>query len=429
MLLGCIADDFTGATDLANTLVREGMRTVQTIGVPGPEAPIGDVDAVVVALKTRTVPAADAVEQSLAALRWLRGAGARQIFFKVCSTFDSTDQGNIGPVADALMDALEVDFTLACPAFPTNGRTVYKGHLFVGDLLLSQSAMKDHPLTPMTDSDLVRILGRQSRRKVGLIDHGTVAAGAQSIGRCMARLRSEGCGHAIVDAISDDDLRTIGKAAADLALVTGGSGVALGLPENFRRRGLLGAKARARAPAIVGATAVLAGSCSERTRQQVAAVRRRWPAHALDPAALMNSPDPGAEAVAWAEGHLGKQPVVIYSTNDPASVAAVQDDLGRERAAEVVERAFGRIAAGLVDLGVRRFIVAGGETSGAVVRALGITALRIGPEIDPGVPWTESVDGPRVHAPRVQAPRLALALKSGNFGAVDFFDKALGMLP
>jgi len=237
VLLGAIADDFTGATDLCNTLVRRGMRTVQLIDVPAPETNILDAEAVVVALKSRTTPAAEAIEKSLAALAWLRGAGARQLLFKYCSTFDSTDAGNIGPVAEALMEALGTDFTLYCPAFPENGRTIYLGYLFVGDVLLSESGMRDHPLTPMRDPSLVRVLKRQCRGNVGLVPQYGVARGPVTIRDAFASLRKAGFRHTIVDAIEDHDLEVIGEAAADFQLITGGSGIALGLPENFSPSG------------------------------------------------------------------------------------------------------------------------------------------------------------------------------------------------
>jgi 3-dehydrotetronate 4-kinase len=423
VLLGAIADDFTGATDLCNTLVRRGMRTVQLIDVPVAGAPAPDAEAVVVALKSRTIPAADAVAMSLAALDWLRRAGARQILFKYCSTFDSTDAGNIGPVADALLDALGADFTLFCPAFPENGRTIFKGYLFVGDVLLSESGMRDHPLTPMRDPSLVRVLQRQTRGQVGLVPQATVAEGAASVRAAFAALRQGGFRHAVVDAIADRDLETIGEAAADLALITGGSGIALGLPENFRRQGLLGDAAGADAlPAIGGAAAVLSGSCSEATRAQVAYMADHAPMFTVDPIAAADGRDIANEALAWAAQRLGDAPLLISATAAPDAVAAVQQRLGRERAGELVEETMARVARGLVDRGVRRLVVAGGETAGAVVQALGVTALRIGRQIDPGVPWTVSLPG------RVGEPPLALALKSGNFGAPDFFVRAFTVL-
>ena len=422
LLLGAIADDFTGATDLANTLVRGGMRCVQTIGVP--EGPLdAEADAVVVALKSRTIAAPDAVAQSLAALRWLQGQGARQVYFKYCSTFDSTAKGNIGPVTDALLDALHgpgQGFTIACPAFPTNQRTVFKGHLFVGDVLLSDSGMRNHPLTPMTDACLVRVLQAQAARKVGLVPHEVVAQGPAAIGARFDALRGEGVGVAIVDAICDADLMRIGVALADLKLVTAGSGIAMGLPQNWFASGALKAGAHVQSlPAVSGRAAVVSGSCSVATNAQVRHFREQGlPALQLDPMQLGRGDEAVAQALAWCERQPTDSPLLVYATAEPAAVQRVQAELGVARAGELVERALARIATGLVERGVRRLVVAGGETSGAVVQALAITQRAIGAQIDPGVPWT---------AARSSAARggwLHLALKSGNFGSADFFTKA-----
>jgi 3-dehydrotetronate 4-kinase len=423
VVLGAIADDFTGATDLCNTLVRRGMRTVQLIDVPAPGAAVGDAEAVVIALKSRTIPAAEAIEKSLAALDWLRRAGACQILFKYCSTFDSTDEGNIGPVAEALMEALGTDFTLFCPAFPENGRSIYLGYLFVGDVLLSESSMRDHPLTPMRDPSLVRVLQRQTRGKVGLVPQYDVARGPEAVRDAFASLRQAGFRHAIVDAVEDDDLEAIGEAAADFPLITGGSGIALGLPANFRRQGLLGEAGGADAlPLIGGADAVLSGSCSEATRAQVAYMHERAPVFTIDPIAAAAGRNIAEEALEWAASRLGDRPILISATASPEEVAAIQEVLGRERAGALVESILADIARGLVARGARRLVIAGGETSGAVVQALGVTGLRIGRQIDPGVPWTLSLPG------NLGEPRLALALKSGNFGAPDFFLRAFSML-
>jgi len=418
-LLGCIADDFTGATDLANMLVREGMRTIQTIGVPA--APLQDVDAIVVALKSRTIAPKDAVEQSLAALKWLQQQGCTQFFFKYCSTFDSTDEGNIGPVADALLQALGTDFTIACPAFPENGRTVYHGHLFVNDTLLNESGMQNHPLTPMRDANLVRVLQRQTPSKVGLIDANTVKKGADAIKAKIAALRDSGVRMAIADAISNDDLYTLGAGCGDLALITGGSGVALGLPGNFVRTGALTATGSAAdLPRIDGRSVVLAGSASTATNGQVAHWKTSHPAFRIDPLALAKGEDIVEQALAFAQQHA-PQTVLVYATATPDEVRAVQAELGTQQAGELVEQALAAIARGLRDQGVTHFVVAGGETSGAVVQALDVRALRIGPQIDPGVPATVAIDADG-------DAQLALALKSGNFGTVDFFEKALNAL-
>lgn len=418
LVLGCIADDFTGATDLANNLVRAGMRVVQAIGVPG-QALDSDADAVVVALKSRTLPVDEAIAQSLAALRWLQAQGARQIYFKYCSTFDSTAQGNIGPVTEALMDALGTDFTIATPAFPDNQRTVFKGHLFVGDVLLNESGMQNHPLTPMTDANLVRVLQTQCRRKVGLIDYRAVAQGEAAIRTRIDQLRAQGVGLAIVDAISNDDLLRLGAALSGMPLVTGGSGVAIGLPANF---GIAPSNAASALPAATGLQAVVSGSCSLATNRQVLAfIQAGRPALGVDALQIAAGVDVTAQVLAWAAPLLGQGPVLIYSTVDSNAVKSVQGQLGVEEAGAMVERTLAAIARGLVALGVRQLVLAGGETSGACVQALAITQMKIGPQIDPGVPWC--------HAQTEAAPQegLHLTLKSGNFGADDFFSKAFAL--
>jgi len=419
VIAGVVADDFTGASDIANTLVQGGMRTVLTIGPPHPGRDYGAPDAIVVALKTRSIPAAEAVTQSLAALDALRAREARLTFFKYCSTFDSTDAGNIGPVADALLERLGAELTLHCPAFPANGRRLFGGYLFVGDVLLSESGMRDHPLTPMRDANLVRVLGRQTPHSVGLIDFEIVRSGRNFVAAALRAAASGGLRHALVDAVGDDDLYAIGAAALDagLPLICGGSGIALGVPHALRERGLLTTASgeAATLPATPGRAAVLAGSCSRATRAQIAHARvAGLPVFDLsrrsfdDPAAL------AGEALAWADGSLGERPIVVVASDNPDGVAENQQRYGVAAAAERVEGVLAAIARGLRERGVGRIVVAGGETSGAVVEGLGVDALRIGPQIDPGVPWTATFDD----------PPLALALKSGNFGAEDFFSRA-----
>ncbi len=412
-ILGVIADDFTGATDIAGMLVKGGMRTLQTIGVPAKGAIPDDVDAVVVALKSRSIAAKDAVAQSLAALKALQAAGCVRFFFKYCSTFDSTDAGNIGPVGDALLDALKTRQAIYCPAFPENGRTIFFGHLFVGNLLLSDTHMRHHPLNPMTDSSLVRVLARQTKHKVGLVALKQVQAGAPSLRAALDALAKDGVRHVVVDAVADPDLGIIGEAVGDDVLVTGGSGVALGLPAAYRRRGLLQHKSGADSlPKIGGASAVLAGSCSAATLGQIAAFKG---AHlALDTDAICRGEDIAGAALGWARDKLGNGPILLSASATPDSVKALQGRYGVDKSSLAIEKTMASLAKGLVDAGVGRLVVAGGETSGAVVGALDVTALRIGPEIDPGVPWTASVG---------KKP-LLLALKSGNFGAPDFFTKA-----
>ncbi len=419
ILLGAVADDMTGATDLCNTLVAGGMRTVQMIGVPQAGDGVPDADAVVVALKSRNTQPVRAVRNSLEAQDWLKSAGAQQFFFKYCSTFDSTPRGNIGPVADGMLERANGDITIACPAFPTNGRTVFRGHLFVGDVLLSASGMRNHPLTPMTNANLVKVLGEQTPYRVDLVPWETVAQGPEAIREALARLRRQGVRHAIVDALSDQNLIDIGRAAADLKLITGGSGIAMGLPANFRASGALGRKAgAARLPRAKGHAAILAGSCSEATLDQVARMKAERPAFLVDASQLGGKRDIVAEALAWARPKLGHQPVLVYASAPPADVAKAQAKHGRDRAGTLVERALAKIARGLVKAGVGKLVLAGGETSGAAIKALGVRALMIGKQIDPGVPWTMSLGDPPLH----------LALKSGNFGAPDFFCKAFAVL-
>lgn len=422
ILLGCIADDFTGATDVAGMLVKHGLRTVQMIDDPhGQPVPEG-ADAVVISLKFRTSPVERAIKESLSSLAWLQAAGCRQFYFKYCSTFDSTPKGNIGPVAEALMDALDTDFTIACPAFPDNRRTVYQGHLFVGPDPLNESSMRFHPLTPMTDANLIRVLGAQVKRRVGLIDFVTVRQGPAAVRERIASLREQGFGFAIADAIANKDLETLGDAGSDLELLTGGSGLAMGLPENFRRSGLTSGNAADALPSVGGPRAIIAGSCSAATQKQVAVLRERHPALRLDLASLQTGNAVG-NALEWASSRVGEEPVLIYSTAPPEEVKAVQARLGEAESSTLIEDTLAEIAKRLVDdFGVGRLIVAGGETSGAVVKALGVKRLRIGPEICPGVPWTTAETG------RGDG-MLALALKSGNFGAPDFFLTAWNRLP
>ena len=420
MLLGCIADDITGATDLALTLKRSGMRTIQVMGVPADPAPLEEFDAVVVALKSRTNDPSEAVAWSLASLDILQKAGARQIFFKYCSTFDSTDQGNIGPVAEALIEKLGGEAAFVCPAFPTNKRTIYKGHLFVGDQLLSDSPMKDHPLTPMRDSNLVAVTARQTGLPVGLVPFDVVADGADAINAAVADAVKDGKRFLVIDAITDDHLIAIGKAATGHKLITGGSGVSLGLADNFVAAGLM-TKSDADAPMHPkpGHRAILSGSCSAATRGQIAAAQAAGlPNRQVDPLALAAGTAKPSDFIAFARENAGDKPVLIYSSADPDVVAGVQSELGRDKAGHLVEDAMGEIARGLVADGVTQLIVAGGETSGAVTAALDVTAIEIGPEIDPGVPWTKSLDD----------RGLVLALKSGNFGAERFFIDAFSRL-
>lgn len=411
MLLGCIADDFTGGSDLGNTLTRAGMRSTLFSGLPeGPAR--ADCDAGIVALKTRSIPVADAIAQSLQALEWLRAQGARQILFKYCSTFDSTAKGNIGPVAEALMRALGTDRTIFCPAFPENGRTVYMGHLFVGDRLLNDSGMQDHPLTPMTDPDLCRWLRPQVSRDVGLLRHGCIAAGQAA--PALAAEVAGGRPLIVCDALNAADLLATGAAVADWPLVTGGSGIGIGLARNFVGAGRA-SQANAGVGRETGPAVVLSGSCSRMANRQLAFALQHMPGFAIDPDALMAGELTLEQVMAFV-ADAGAGPKVIHSTTDAATTEAIQQKHGREAVAVRMEGFMGDLARALVDAGHRRIIVGGGETSGAVVQALGISELHIGAEIDPGVPALTTSDG------------LRLTLKSGNFGAEDFYPRAVRSL-
>ncbi len=422
LLLGCIADDFTGASDLANTLCREGMRATLYIDIPQ-----GDIDTdgesatevAIIALKSRSIDATDAVQQSLAALRWLQDQGAQQFLFKYCSTFDSTPTGNIGPVAEALAAELDTKGVVVCPAFPTTGRTVYQGHLFVADTLLNESGLQNHPLNPMTDADIRRWLSLQVSSEVGHIAQAIVSDSSNAIAGSLKTAASNDQTLVVVDATADVDLRTIGTACADAKLITGGSGIALGLPENFRIRGLLSDEGQSFKPQK-GPAIIIAGSCSEATRQQIAAYND-GPRIVVDVEALM--------ADELTPAHIVKSlpddntVALVYSSGAPDEVKALQKKYGVETVANKVESFFSSFARQLLDNGYKRFVIAGGETSGAVVSTLNIEAFDIGPEIDPGVPTLSTIaEG------TTGGNSIAMALKSGNFGAEDFFAKALRQL-
>ncbi|MBB3458278.1 uncharacterized protein YgbK (DUF1537 family) [Rhizobium sp. BK313] len=420
LLIGAVADDITGATDLCLMLSREGMRTVQLIGVPEAGQELPEADAIVVALKSRTIPAEDAVQESRAAATVLLSAGCEQLLLKYCSTFDSTDQGNIGPVAEVLQDLTGNRLTIACPSFPAAGRTVYKGHLFVGDRLLSESPLKDHPLTPMHDPDLVRVLQRQTNRAVGLADWSVISKGEAAIRADFAAQQAAGKRILIVDTLSDADLRALGAACDGMNLITGGSGIAMGLPENFRKHGKLAKRGAPTAMAgSLGRAVILAGSCSVATRGQIDRAKDAGaPVFRLDVDAIVNGGQSAAQIADWVLAQTGESPPLVYSSASPDDLARIQGKMGRHESGALVEQTLGEVAKQLLSSGFTRFIIAGGETSGAVINSLGVKALSIGPEIDPGVPWTRSVHGPDV----------TLALKSGNFGAPDFFLKAWSVL-
>lgn len=421
LALGCIADDYTGASDLANTLTRAGLRTVQTIGVPADDLALPEVDAVVISLKSRSIEAGLAVSRSRAADKWLRGRGASHVLFKICSTFDSTDAGNIGPVMDALRADCGETVVLVTPAFPETGRTVYQGNLFVGAVPLNESPLKDHPLNPMHDSNLVRVLARQSRTQIGLVDLAIVTRGAEAVRARLAALAGQGIGAAIVDAVFDRDLETIGLVAAGHRLSVGASGIGLGLARALVSTGKVKATATSDAGAPVGGAAVcLAGSCSQATLQQIASAERIMPVLHLDPDRIITQADEVQHALDWARPRLAEGPVLIASSSAPDQVAALQARHGRDAAGHAIEQAMADIAENLVKSGVRRLVVAGGETSGAVVDRLGIPGFLVGAEIAAGVPVLRAVG--------TEAGGMLLALKSGNFGGPDFFADALRLM-
>jgi uncharacterized protein YgbK (DUF1537 family) len=420
--LGCIADDYTGASDLANTLTRCGLRTVQTIGVPADDLPLPDVDAVVVSLKSRSIEASVAVERSRAAERWLRGRGADHVLFKICSTFDSTDAGNIGPVMDALRADGGDPIVLVTPAFPATGRTVYQGNLFVGSVPLNESPLKDHPLNPMHDSNLVRVLARQSKNKIGLVDLAVLTRGPAAVRAKLAELAKQGIGAAIIDAVFDPDLETIGTVALDHRLSVGASGIGLGLARALVAAGRAGSQASeaiSETP-VGGPAACLAGSCSQATLQQVASAERVMPVLHLDPEQVIAGREEARRAVGWARDRLKDGSVLIASSSTPAEVAALQSRHGRDAAGHAIEQAMADIAEGLVAAGVRRLVVAGGETSGAVVDRLKIPGFLVGAEISAGVPVLRAVGA--------SAGEMLIALKSGNFGGAEFFSDALALM-
>ena len=437
MLIGAIADDFTGATDLGNMFVQGGLRTLLLLGVPAKKIGLASYDAVIIALKSRSIAATEAVAKSVEALRWLQEKGAQRYYFKYCSTFDSTPQGNIGPVTDALLDALKEDFTVVVPAYPKYRRTVFQGHLFVADQRLDESPLRHHPLNPMTDSSLIRLMEAQSKGKAGLVPFVTVHAGTKPLHNALGTLRTQGKRYAVIDTVLDEDLHTIAEACAEMRLLTGGSGLALGIAmctarasaEPATRKTMAGLQPSTGADlrpiirydrGMAGRTgprrsAVLSGSCSQATLAQIAFAAKFMPCYAIDPADLAAGKDVVTSVLAWATPLLAASPVMICSSADPEIVKSVQASIGTN-ASHLVEQAIAAIACGLVEAGVETLVVAGGETSGAVVQGLNISALEIGAEIDPGVPWVYTTG----------ARPLALALKSGNFGAEDFFLKCTG---
>ena len=416
--LGCIADDFTGATDLASMLARSGVNVSLRIGVPL-STPENTAEIEVIALKTRSISASKAIEESLSALKWLKEAGAKKYFFKYCSTFDSTAEGNIGPVSEALMNELKVDQTIYCPAFPENGRSIYMGNLFVGQKLLSESSMKDHPLTPMNDSNLMRLLSAQVSRRVGLADRIVVNSGVNSLKEKLISLKENDVPHVIVDAVADTDLDTIASACQDMDFITGGSALAMPLAEFYKASGKISANDNSfMNKKLNTGSIILSGSCSEMTIIQVKNfIQRGAAAFQLDPIDLAEN---GVKKVLdWLSSQDFTKNIIIYATSDPDTVKKVQAVLGVDMAGKIVEQGLSECAITARELGIKNFIIAGGETSGAITKALNVRQLDIGIEIAPGVPWTFS--GKRNN-------QIALSLKSGNFGSEEFFTEALSKL-
>ena len=419
--LGCIADDYTGASDLANTLTKCGLRTVQTIGIPADSFSLPNVSVVVVSLKIRSIAAAEAVAQARAADAWLRKRGASHVMYKICSTFDSTDEGNIGPVLDALRTDAGEAIAVVTPAFPETARTVYQGNLFVGAVPLNESPLKDHPLNPMRDANLVRVLARQSRSKVGLVDLKTVVAGAAAIRARLADLAKEGNGAAIADAVFERDLEAIGAAALERSVSIGASGLGLGLARGLIASGAVASTATETMGAPVGGrVACLAGSCSQATLTQIERAEQAMPVLRLDPDGLVDRPQEVQRALAWAGEHLDRGPILLASSAAPDRVAAVQARHGRAETGHAIEQAMATIASGLLDRGARRLVIAGGETAGAVVDRLAIPAFLVGPEIAAGVPVLRTIGA--------KPAEMVLVLKSGNFGGPDFFMDALRLM-
>ncbi|EGQ7698217.1 four-carbon acid sugar kinase family protein [Vibrio vulnificus] len=413
MLLGVIADDFTGATDIAGFLVENGMRTVQLNGIPKQEVDI-HADAVVISLKSRSCPVDEAINDSVAALKWLKANGCQQFYFKYCSTFDSTAEGNIGPVADALLAELNEDFTIVCPALPVNGRTVYNGHLFVFQDLLSDSGMRNHPVTPMTDSSLIRMMDAQSQGSSGLVNFQVIEQGSQAVSERFETLKQQGVRYAVVDAFNADHLVTLGQAAKSLKLVTGGSGLAVGIAKNWAELLADQSDAKKAGNPTKAPTVVFSGSCSVMTNQQVAVYKQQAPHFAIDVKACLTDEAYSNHVFDWVMTNIDSEfAPLVYATAEATALKAIQEEFGAQASSHAVEQFFSKLAIKLQQHGVKNFIVAGGETSGVVTQSLAVTGFHIGPQIAPGVPWVKSIDG-----------ELSLALKSGNFGDERFFAKA-----
>lgn len=413
MQLGVIADDFTGATDIAGFLVENGVRTIQLNGIPETKLEL-DTDAIVISLKSRSCPVRQAVSDSLSALQWLQEQGARQFYFKYCSTFDSTDKGNIGPVTDALLDALNEKFTIICPALPVNGRTVFNGHLFVMEELLSESGMRHHPVTPMTNSNLMQLMDAQSKGETGLVDYQVIEQGCEKILQKFEELKAQGKRYAVVDTFRAGHLDELGKAAGTLKLLTGGSGLAAGLAKHAIRTQPDQNDARQSGYPFRAPCVIFSGSCSEMTNKQVNTYKSQAPHFELSVEKCINQKNYSDEVCGWVADNLdSKYAPMVYATTDSSRLKTIQKQYGPESSSHAIEQLFSQLAGKLQAIGVRNFIVAGGETSGVVVQSLNVDGFHIGPQIAPGVPWVKTLNG-----------ELSLALKSGNFGDASFFTTA-----
>lgn len=417
MLLGVIADDFTGATDIAGFLVANGMKTIQLNGVPQEEMSL-TADAVVISLKSRSCPVNEAVSLSIQALHWLQAQGCPQFYFKYCSTFDSTPQGNIGPVTDALLNELGESFTIICPSLPVNGRSVYQGHLFVQGELLNESGMRHHPVTPMKDANLMRLMEAQAQGRAGLVNYQQIEQGAETIAARFDALRQQGYRYAVVDTLNDAHLASIGRACRELKLITGGSGLAAGIAQNWANALSDQSVAMQAGQPGSGSTVILSGSCSVMTNRQVAAYQSQAAHFALDVKQCLCEPAYIEQVLDWVISHLNEPLApMVYATAQPHTLHAIQAEFGAQASSQAVEQFFHHLVQRLQQHGVSNFIVAGGETSGVVTQSLNVRGFYIGPQIAPGVPWVKAIDQP-----------LSLALKSGNFGDEHFFTSAQGFI-
>lgn len=412
MIIGCIADDFTGASDAASFLVKGGMQTILFNGIPQEKERTESCQAIVIALKTRTQKTEDAVKETLKAAEWLKENGAKQLYIKYCSTFDSTPKGNIGPIMDALLEKYEVPTTILCPALPVNGRVVKDGNLYVNGIPLNQSSMKDHPLTPMWDSDVGKLMRDQSRYDCVKISCGEMNKPEE----VQKKIRLFGAEkphfYVIPDFETGKDARSIVQNFGKLPILSGSSGILTELAGQYKLEKSTTLKTDER---TIGSGLLLAGSCSQATRSQIAFVQKNGiKSKRMDPLKLLAGEQ--TEQELWDFIQTNHTDVLIYSSDTPESVRKVQQ-AGREQIAELLERTMANLAKRALQAGYTRLVIAGGETSGAVTKALGYRSYMIGTSVAPGVP---------IMIPR-ENKNVRLVLKSGNFGQEDFLKRALDM--